>query len=61
MTENEKNELIEKINTFWTTPRPKSGDGEEKQKLVPIHDFDNMTFTDQEHVDAVRKYYEEHK
>ena len=60
MTEDEKNELIEKINTFWTS-RPKSGVNEEKKKLVPVHDFDNMTFTDQEHVDAVRKYYEEHQ
>lgn len=58
MTEEEMNEKIERINNFWKLPRPKSNEGDEKKKLVPIHDFDNLEFTSDEHVQAVRAYYE---
>lgn len=56
MTEEEMQSLTEKINTYWQN-RPKMGSDEEKKKLVPIHDFDNLEFTSQEHVDAVIALY----
>ncbi|MBQ9396356.1 MAG: hypothetical protein IJU23_12710 [Proteobacteria bacterium] len=58
MTEEEMKEKIERINNFWKLPRPKAEGAEEKKKLVPIHDFDNLEFTSDEHVKAVREYYE---
>jgi hypothetical protein len=56
MTEEEMAALTEKINTYWSN-RPKTSETSEKQKLEPLHDFDNLDFTSQEHVDAVRKLY----
>ena len=58
MTEEEMNEKIERINNFWKLPRAKYDGGGEKKKLTPIHEFDNMEFTSDEHVKAVREYYE---
>ena len=58
MTDDEKQALIDKINNYWPT-RPKNSSADKKEKLPPIHDFDNLEFTDQAHIDAVRKFYEE--
>ena len=58
MTEEEKNELTEKINTYWQN-RPKAESGGDKTRPAPIHDFDNLEFTSEEHVQAVREYYKD--
>lgn len=58
MTEEEKQALTEKINTYWAN-RPKASSSEEKQPLVPVHDFDKITpFTSDEHIAGVRAFYE---
>lgn len=58
MTEEEKQALTEKINTYWAN-RPKASSSEEKQPLVPVHEFDKITpFTSDEHIAGVREFYE---
>ena len=60
MTEDEMNKLVESINSYWTTPHPKTETEEAPDPLTPVHDFDNIKpFTEQAHVDAVRAYYEQ--
>ena len=56
MSEEEMQALTEKINTYWQN-RPKAEKSEEKKKLIPVHDFDNLDFTSDEHVNAVRERY----
>ncbi len=60
MTEEEKNALTEKINSYWQN-RPGNSEAGEKQKLEPLYDFDRLEFTSDEHVQAVRKFYENKK
>lgn len=42
MTDEEKQSLIERINTYWTTPHPDESAKEDKPELIPIHDFDRI-------------------
>ncbi len=73
MTEEEKQILVDKINTYWTTPHPNEDTADAKPVLTPIHDFDRIPddfmpdadiqtrqsqwFQTEAHVNAVRSRY----
>lgn len=57
MTQEEEQALIDQINGYWQN-RPKNSSSEEKKKLEPLYDFDRLEFTSEEHVKAVREFYE---
>ena len=75
MTEEEKQALIEKINTYWTTPHPDENEAAPKPALIPVYAFDRIPddfmpdesvqtrqsqwFQTDEHVNAVREKYNE--
>ncbi len=75
MTEEEKQNLIDKINTYWTTPHADENETAPKPELIPVYEFDHIPddfmpgesvqirqsqwFQTDEHVAAARAKYNE--